>query len=210
MSETAGTESVGVTGEVDTSATGASDAGTTAEDQAAEEQLHGIMQDEDPAELKKQLERWRKTAQRHERTARDNSAAAARLRELEDASKSEVQRAVDAQQAAERERDAVRSQHARTVAAASHGLDPELADYLGDGTEDEISDRAKSLSDLIEKTAQKLAEQMTSQNNGGGRGSGGTRTRPVESMRPGAAPAGSRAASSNNDLFRQLMTGGQE
>src|SRR5277367_3266991 len=102
------------------------------EDQSAEEALHGVMQETDPDELAKQVRHWQRTAQRHERTARDNSAAATRLRQLEDASKTEVQRAVDAQQAAERERDAAMSQNARVMAAAAHSV-PELADFLGDG-----------------------------------------------------------------------------
>jgi hypothetical protein len=206
MSESAGPESVGGTGEVDPNATGTSEADQSAEDQAAEEQLHQIMEQEDPDELKRQVAHWRKAAQKHERTARDNSAAATRLRELEDANKTELQKAVEAQQAAERERDAVRMQHTRTVAAAANDLDPELTDYLGGSTEEEINASAEALKGIIEKAAQKLAEQMVSQN-GGGRVPGGTRARPVESMRPGGMPAGTRAASNNNDLFRQLMTG---
>lgn len=204
MSESAGTEGTGVTGEVDTSAAGTSDVGTAAEDAAAEAELHGIMQEQDPEELAKQVKHWQRTAQRHERTARDNSAAARELQTLKDASKTELERAVSAQQAAEHERDAVRTQHARTVAASAHGLDPEFADFLSGSTEDEINESAETLNTLIEKAAQKLAGQT--QQNGGGRVSGGTR-RPVESMRPGAAPAGARPANSNNDLFRQLMGG---
>jgi hypothetical protein len=206
MSESAGTEQVGETGEVDTSANGATGTDQAAEDQVAEEQLHGIMQENDLDELKKELERWRKTAQKHERAARDNSQAAKRLREIEDASKSELQKAVEAQQAAERERDAVRMQHTRTVAVAANGLDPELADYLGGSTEEEVTASAEALKGIIEKAAQRLAEQIVQQN-GGGRVSGGTRGRPVESMRAGAQPAGGRAPGNNNDLFRQLMTG---
>jgi hypothetical protein len=207
MSESAGETTDGGTGEVIDTSADASASGDTAsaEDQAAEELLHGMTQD-DPAELKKQIEQWRKTAQRHERTARDNSAAAKRLRDLEDANKSDLQKAVDAQRTAELERDALRAEHARVTAVTARDLDPELADYLGDGSEDDISARADQLSEIITRVATRLAEQMVQQN--GGRPPVGARpTRPVESMRPGAAPA-SRAASDANDMFRQLLTGG--
>jgi hypothetical protein len=205
MSESAGETGTGATGEVVN--TGVD---TSAEDQAAEEALHDLVQQEDPEELKKQVDKWRKAAQRHERTARDNSAAATKLQKLEDANKSELQKAVDAQAAAERERDAVRSEHTRLVAAAAHDLEPDMAGFLGDGTEDEINARADQLAGLIRSAAEKLAAQLVEQTNqqgNGGRAPGGARNRrPVESMRPGAAPAGS-AATSANDMFRQLLTG---
>jgi hypothetical protein len=204
MSESAGETGTGATGEVTDA-----NVDTSAEDQAAEEALHNVMQGEDPEELKKQVDKWRKAAQRHERTARDNSAAATKLQKLEDASKSELQRAVDAQAAAERERDAVRSEHTRLVAAAAHDLDSDLAGFLGDGTEDEINARADQLAGLIKSAAEKLATQLVeqmSQQNGGRAPVGARNRRPVESLRPGAAPAGSTATSAN-DMFRQLLTG---
>jgi hypothetical protein len=211
MSETASETDVGGTGEVtDTSvdATSGQGAGTTAdaEDQAAEEALHQLVQD-DPETLKGEIDRWRRTAQRHEKTARDNSAAAKRLQALEDANKSDLQKATEAQRAAELERDALRAENTRSTVAAAHDLDPGLAEFLGDGSEDDINARADQLSDIITKMATKLAEQMIQQQNGG-RPPGGVRPgRPVESMRPGAAPAGS-TATDVNAMFRQILTGG--
>src|SRR6516165_3184631 len=143
-------ETGGDTGEV----VDASAAALATEDQEAEEQLHDIMQQEDPDELKRQVDHWKKAAQRHERTARDNSGAAKRLREMEDANKSELQKAVDAQQAAERERDAVRGDRDRMLAAAAHDLDPDLIDFLGTGTEEDINARAEVLAGIITKAAQ--------------------------------------------------------
>jgi hypothetical protein len=205
MSESAGETGTGATGEVVN--TGVD---TTAEDQAAEEALHEIVKENDPDELKKQVEHWKRTAQRNDRTARDNSAAAKRLRELEEASKTDLEKAVSAREAAERERDAVRTEHTRLVAAAAHDLEPDLAEFLGNGTEDEINARADQLAGLIRSAAEKLAAQLVEQTNqqgNGGRAPAGARNRrPVESMRPGAAPAGS-AATSANDMFRQLLTG---
>lgn len=198
MSESAPEGVAGGTGEVtDVSA------GTSTEDQEAEEQLHKIMQEEDPDALKKQLQHWKTTAQKHERAARDNSKAAKRLQELEDANKSELQKAVDAQAAAERERDAVKSQQTRMMAAAAHDLPPDLIDYLGDGTEEEINSRAEQLAGFIAESARKLVEQMSPQN-GGRVPSVARRNRPVESMRPGAAPAGNQP-NTPDEMFRQLL-----
>jgi gas vesicle protein len=201
MSESVVEPDAGGTGEVV-----AQDSDTSAEDQAAEEALHQLVQD-DPDELKRQIEHWRKTAQRNDRTARDNSAAAKRLRELEEASKTDLQKAVDAQRTAELERDALRAEHTRATVAAAHDLDPELSDFLGDGTEEDITARADQLSEIINRAATKLAAEM--QQNGG-RPPGGARPgRPVESMRPGAAPAGSGATDAN-DMFRKLLTGDRD
>lgn len=198
MSESVPEGTAGGTGEVQDPS-----GGSATEDQEAEEQLHGIMQEEDPEELKRQLSHWRSTAQRHERAARTNSGAAKRLQELEDASKTELQKAVDAQAFAERERDAARSQNARMLAAVAHDLDPDLIDFLGEGTDDEIDERAKRLAGIIEQSAKKLSEQ-TGPPNGGRAPVGTRRNRPVESMRPGAAPAGSQP-DTPDEMLRNLL-----
>jgi hypothetical protein len=206
MSESPVETDTGGTGEV--TDTGAED--TTAEDTAADEALAALLEN-DPDHLKAQVAHWQKTAQRHEKTARNNSAAALRLKELEDANKSELERAVEAREAAERERDAVRAEHTRSMAAAAHDLDPDLTDYLGDGTDEEINTRAEQLAGIIKSAAERLAEQMAEQamQNGGRTSGGARRGRPVETMRPGAAPAGS-SVSDSNDMFRQLLTGNRD
>jgi hypothetical protein len=208
MSESVAETDAGETGEVVDTSAEVED--TSREDAAADAALADLVEN-DPEHLKAQIKHWQKTAQRHERTARNNSEAAAKLRELEDASKSELQKAVEAREAAERERDAVRAEHTRSLAAATHDLDPELTDYLGTGTDEEINDRAEQLAGIIKSAAERLAEQMVEQmSQNGGRASGGARRgRPVETMRPGAAPTGSSAASAN-DMFRQLLTGDRD
>jgi hypothetical protein len=203
MSESVAEGSEGVTGEAGVQGGDAFDS-TAAEDAAAEQQLAGIMQEHDPDELMKQINHWKQTAQRHERTARDNSKAAAKLRELEEAQKSDLQKATEAREAAERERDAVIMQQNRMMAAAAHNLHADLIDYLGDGSAEEITARAEQLAGIIEARAQELAEEMTShqparQPNGG---------RPVVNMRPGAAPSDARV-SSPDEMFRQLMFGSE-
>jgi hypothetical protein len=203
MSESVAEGGTGDTGEADPSQEAPEAADV--EDAEAEAQLHTLMQEQDPEELTKQLKHWQKVAQRHERAARTNSDAAAKLKQIEDAGKTELQRAVEAQQAAERERDAALMQHSRMMAAAAHDLPPDLIDYLGEGTPEEIADKAEQLSQFIQDAARKLAEEIVaeSQQNGGRAPSTG-RSRPVESMRLGAAPAGSQDVSAES-LFRNLI-----
>jgi hypothetical protein len=205
MSETA-TEGAGVTGEA--TDPGASAAEGHEEDQAAEEQLHQVMQEQDPEELTKQLEHWKSMARRHERTARDNSTAAKKWREQEEASKSDLQKAEDARQAAEQERDALITSQNRMLAAAAKDLSPDWIDYLGDGTADDINARAEQLVTLIEaEVTKRLASRTGGQEPGNG---GRTRTgRPAEQlsgMRPGAAPT-DNAAMNADQMFRQLIHG---
>ena|SRR3974390_2906703 len=204
MSESAA-ELDGGTGEVTDAST---ETAEHPEDADAEQQLYQVMQEQDPEELSKQLKHWQKMAQRHERTARDNSAAATRLRELEDANKTELQKAVDAQTRAEQERDALRSAQSRMLAAAAHDLTPDLIDYLGDGTPDEIDERAGQLAGIIDAAVQKRVEQLTGQT-GTRAPSGARRNRPVESLRIGAAPS-STAPATKEDAFRQLLSGNQD
>jgi hypothetical protein len=202
MSESVPEVETGETGEVDA---GQGTVDTSAEDAEAEAQLHGIMQEQDPETLQAEVKRWQKLAQRHERAARTNSDAAAKLKDIEDAGKTELQKAADARQAAEERATAAESANARLMAAAAHDLPPDLIDYLGNGTSEEIGDRAEQLAAFINDAAKKLAEQMVAQGNGT-RVVPGTRSRPVASMRPGAAPAGS-TDNSNEAAFRNLFHG---
>jgi len=175
---------------------------TDEENAAAEGQLQNILEN-DPEELQRQLDHWRKTAQRHEKTARDNSAAATKLRELEDANKTELQKAQDALAQAQRERDAATFASSRMVAAATHDLDPDLIDFLGDGTPDEINSRAETLAGIITKAAAKLAEQNTTSTPPGRQGRS---QRPVESMRAGSAPS-TTGPGTPDEMFRALING---
>jgi hypothetical protein len=207
MSETA-TEDTGATAEV-VAPESTADQGHD-EDQTAEEQLHQVMQEQDPDELAKQIDHWKQMARRHEKTARSNSAAAAKLREIEDSQKSDLQKAEEARQAAIEERDALITSQNRMLAAAAKNLSPDWIDFLGDGTADDINARAEQVVNLIEAEVTKRIAARTGQEQGNG---GRTRTgRPSEQlagMRPGAAPADT-AAMTGDQLFRQLIHGDRD
>src|SRR5215831_1548347 len=111
-------------------------------------------------DLAAQLAHWKDLARKNERRAKENAAAAAKLKQLEQANMSELEKAQAAQRDAERERDEAKSVHARMIAAASHDLPVELIDLLGTGTDEEINERAELLASCIEETAAAIAEDM--------------------------------------------------
>lgn len=207
MSETA-TEDTGDTGEVET--TGADSAGHE-EDQAAEEALHGVMQENDPEELAKDRDHWRKLAQRHEKTARTNSDAAKQLKAIEDANKSELQKAQEAAQAAEERANTVTQQNERMLAAAAHNLSPDLIDFIGGGSAEEITERAERLNGVIEAEVAKRVQAAQSQDtpNGSRQRTGGRPRENLGSMRAGSAPANTGVMTSDQ-MFRQLISGDQD
>lgn len=155
--------------------------------------------EDDPAKLKEQIAHWRRMSRQHEKTASKNSAAASKLAQIEEGQKSDLQKAEEGRQAAERERDAANAQTNRMLAAAAHDLPTELIDYLGDGNSEEISERAEQLSGIIKVEVDKRIEAL--QPNGGRRQ---PTPRTVTAMRPGAAPA-SQGPGSPEQMFRQLI-----
>jgi hypothetical protein len=193
MSESAAESGTGDTGE----------AGDVQTDPSTETGDTGQEAQPSPEDLAKERDRWKGLAQRYEKTSRENSAAAKKLRDIEEASKTDLQKAQDRQAELERERDAALFSQSRMMAAAAHDLSPELIDFLGDGTAEEINARAETLAGIIKTSAEKLASNM-------GPGSQLVQPpasrRPVESMRPGAAPAGT-GAGTPDQMFRSLLNG---
>ena len=177
------------------------------EDQAAEEQLHQVMQENDPEELLKQVQHWRSTAQKHERASRDNSAAAKKWREQEEANKSDLQKAIEAREAAEERANTVTRQNERMLAAATHNLSPDLIDYIGGGSADEISERAEHLNGIIEAEVEKRVATRLQEHTGRrsqNQRTGGRPADQMQGMRAGAAPADNGIMTSDQ-MFRQLI-----
>lgn len=90
--------------------------------------------------------KWKTLARKHETRAKELAPAAERLREMEDAQKSELERLQGSYEEALGE--ASRAQHElwRERAARKHGLDDELIEFLTGESEEELEERAKVLS----------------------------------------------------------------
>jgi hypothetical protein len=97
----------------------------------------------------------------------------------------------------------------RMLAAAAKDLSPDLIDYLGDGTSEEINERAERLSNLIEaEVTKRIAAATGQQQQNGPRSGGGRPAERLAGMRAGAAPA-TNSQMTSEQLFRQLTTGEQ-
>jgi len=181
----------------------------SAEDTEAQQLLDGMQDaadEDDPEKLREELVKWRKLSRQHERTAAKNSAAAAKLADIENANKSDLEKANEALAAAQQERDALVMDRARMLAASTHDLPPDLIEYLGDGTAEEINERAETMAQVIDATAKKLAAEMVAQQSGNGARPTGSGRRPVDALRPGAAPANAGVLTPDQ-VFRQLISG---
>jgi hypothetical protein len=153
-----------------------------------------------------EAKKWRDLSRKTEAQAKKGDAAQKRLAEIEEANKTEAQKLADRAAAAETKAAAAEAKYHRTLAAATYSLPPALIDRIAGGTEDEITESAETLAAAInEQVETQVAARIAAlTQNGGSRG-----TRPVESMRPGAIPAGAaQGASTNpNDAFRRLLSG---
>lgn len=135
--------------------------------------------------------KWKALARKHETTARGNADAAKRLAEIEDAQKTEQQRLQDRATAAEQRAAHLQAANARLLAATTFGIPAELIDLLGEGDEEQITERARLLAEKLTAVPAPTPAPPVS-------------TRPVESLKPGAAPS---ASDPDPDAWLRKMAG---
>ena len=130
----------------------------------------------DGGTVEQQLEKWKALSRKHEGQAKANAKAAERLAQLEDANKTELERAkerADRAEAAAKDADA---RAMRLEVAQAKGLSLSLATRLQGATREEL-----------EADADELLKEMKPAGNGGSGGTPG-HGRPRENLRSGAAP----------------------
>jgi Domain of unknown function (DUF4355) len=202
MSEDAGATADPGTGDAGQVTDGAETA--SPEDDEAAGLLGGMLAN-DPETLAAELGKWKGEARKWEGRAKKNSDAAAELESIKQQNMSDLEKAQAAAAQAAEERDKALAMHARVMAAAAHNLPVELIDHLGSGTEDEINERAEQFARVIETAAQDRANEILAQN-AGRNGMPVTGARPVQSMRPGSAPAvGGETPTTPDEWFRRLL-----
>lgn len=205
MSEDAGVaEDPTGTGDGTEPVTGEPGTGATGEDQEGANLLNGMLAN-DPEAVARELAHWKDMARKNEKRASSNAAAAQELKTIREANMSELEKAQTAQREAEEARDAALHTHARVMAAAANNLPVDLIDHLGTGTDEEINERAQLFASVIEARARELADEVLSRN--GLAANGLSSGRPLESLRPGSAPAGGGTPTTPDEWFRQLITG---
>ena len=158
---------------------------------------------EDGKDWKAEAEKWRNLARKHERKhlaalgfqSKEELDAlrerAQKYAEIEEAQKSEIQKATERAQEYERQLREVRVANARLIAAATYNIPPELIDHLAGSTEDEINASAEALARFLEEQQKKAAPA--------------SQQRPVEALKPGAAPAS--ATPPSPDAWIRAMAG---
>lgn len=102
--------------------------------------------DQQPSEDKTD---WKAEARKWEARAKQNSDAAKRLGDIEEASKSELQKAIDRAAAAEAALASAQAESLRLTVAARHGISGDNLDLLVGSTEDELEVKAKKIASLI-------------------------------------------------------------
>jgi hypothetical protein len=101
---------------------------------------------EDPAA---ELEKWKHFARTHEKAAKANAEAAAKLQAIEDAAKTQAEKDSEARTAAEQRATQAETDLARLKVATSKGLPPELAARLVGSTEAEMAEDADRLLEVM-------------------------------------------------------------
>lgn len=168
-------------------------------------------------DLAREVEKWKALSRKNELRAKENSTAAKKLQDLEDANKSEFQKAQERAAKAEADVLSERAERHRLLAAATNGLGPDFISYLGGGEETEIFERAETLAKTIQSQVDEQVKTELAKYGIAVNGQAGTAPtaagaaslslgrRPVESLRPGSAPANGNAPANANDAFRQML-----
>lgn len=141
-----------------------------AEAKAAEEEAAAKAAEEAaPVDHAADAAKWKAMSRKHEAQAKSNSEAAKRLAEIEDANKSEQQKASDAAAAAEKRAVDAEGRALRFEVASEKNVPQKLMKFLAGGTREEIEASADELLEAIKPDT--------------GDSSGG---KPKEKLRPGA------------------------
>lgn len=96
---------------------------------------------------------WKAEARKWESRAKENNTAAQKLAQLEEESKSELQKAIDRASAAELALADREAETLRLTIAARHGISGDHLDLLSGSTEDELEAKAKKIASLITDSA---------------------------------------------------------
>ena len=129
---------------------------------AAEGAPEAVVADTDTAGAKPRQEKdweaeaakWKTLARKHEARTKELAPAAEKLRELEDAQKSELEKLQGTYEQALGETSRAQHELWRERAARRHGLDDELLGFLVGETEEELDARAQVLAEKLTARAE--------------------------------------------------------
>jgi hypothetical protein len=142
--------------------------------------------DKEP-DWKAEATKWKTLARKHESKVKELSPLAAKLKEIEDSQKSEIDKIKEREQALQVELQGYRVAEIRRAAASAAGLDSELAEFITAVDEEEAKAQAERLAERFKATAKQQQSADFKQ---------GTRTTPP-------------APQSRDDLLRALAGHGR-
>jgi len=93
---------------------------------------------------------WKAEARKWETRAKENSTAAKRLSEIEEASKTEAQKLAERAEAAERALADAQADALRSKVIAKHGIPEDYHEFVVGATEEELTAKAEKVQKLIE------------------------------------------------------------
>lgn len=106
-----------------------------------------------------EIEKWKSLSRQHEARAKSNADAATKLTEIEDAQKSEVDKAADKIKRAEARATEIAAELVRLKVAVRHGLSEDQAARLIGTTEEELDADAKVLLKLLAPPVVEVSEE---------------------------------------------------
>lgn len=116
---------------------------------------------------------WKAEARKWEERAKENAEARKRLDDLDAANKSEIEKATEARQKAEQERDAARAEALRFKVASKHGISDEDAElFLTGSDEDTLTRQAQRLAARDEDASKPRAPKPDANQGRTGSGAG--------------------------------------
>ena len=139
-------------------------------------------------------------AAKYRTQVRDLEPKAQQFTQLEEASKTELQRQTEALEAANRARDEAKAEAIRFRVAAEEGVGKDDLDLLGTGDEEQIRARAVRIAEMRTAAAIAATAATTAPTSPG--------QRPQEALRPGATP--SNEPLSEDELLYQAIYGPQK
>lgn len=126
-----------------------------------------------------EAKKWKALARKHEAQAKANADAAKKLKELEDADKSEAQKAADKAAEAEKRAQEAEMRALRLEVAAEKNLTPAQAKRLAGTTKEELEADADELLESFKPAESSEGDDKSKTGPGG---------RPKERLKPGAGP----------------------
>lgn len=105
--------------------------------------------DKEDTDWKAETEKWKALARKHESRVKELTPKAAKLQELEDKNKSELQKKEEQLAAQATELQELRIEKIRRSAASAAGLDPDLAEFITATEEDAAVEQAKKLAERV-------------------------------------------------------------